>query len=342
MHVGRLHHTLYRLVYELAQLVGALLVPAVLLLWLLDVLEVAAQRTLLKRDLPYPRLRDGVKVEWQLFGGNTRMTTRWILSLLSLLLLALPLAAQPDGFIFVYKGRTDGGSGIPGFPELDTPIFSALLNEGAGTTPAYTGSDGLGTCTSTALGWDAGPPITADGNGTTTIINCGNTGGSLMPVTVEACIEPHGWGENNAGYVFSTQNSSGALTLGVYIGATNTRVGAFVLDTTNNSRLGDANGSMTVGDSTWKHVVWSVSNCATLSASCVFKVWVDGVAKTVTPSGTATGTKRVDELRSIMNRANDTARTFDGFVNRVKVYAFEADDSYAAEMASRANCGGGS
>jgi hypothetical protein len=64
MQTTRLRRTLYRLVHEFGQLVGALLAPAVLLLWLLDVLEVAAQRTLLKRDLRYPRLRDGVQVEW--------------------------------------------------------------------------------------------------------------------------------------------------------------------------------------------------------------------------------------------------------------------------------------
>jgi hypothetical protein len=41
------------------------LAPAVLLLWLLDVLDEAAQRTLLKQHKPYPRLRDGAKVEWK-------------------------------------------------------------------------------------------------------------------------------------------------------------------------------------------------------------------------------------------------------------------------------------
>jgi hypothetical protein len=65
MHVGRLRRSLYRLAHECGNLVGALLAPAVLLLWLLHLADVAAQRTLLKQHKPYPRLRDGVKVEWK-------------------------------------------------------------------------------------------------------------------------------------------------------------------------------------------------------------------------------------------------------------------------------------
>lgn len=59
MPAARLRRILYRLVHEFGLFVTALLAPAILVLWLIDVIEVAAQRTLLQQDKPYPRLRDG-------------------------------------------------------------------------------------------------------------------------------------------------------------------------------------------------------------------------------------------------------------------------------------------
>jgi hypothetical protein len=59
MRVSRLRRTLYRLVREFVFLATALLSPAILLPWLMDLIDVAAQNT------PYPRLWDGVIVEWK-------------------------------------------------------------------------------------------------------------------------------------------------------------------------------------------------------------------------------------------------------------------------------------
>jgi hypothetical protein len=65
MQVSRLRRGLYWLIREFGFLVTALLAPAILLLWLVDVLKVSAGRSLLGENKPYPRLRDGVKVEWE-------------------------------------------------------------------------------------------------------------------------------------------------------------------------------------------------------------------------------------------------------------------------------------
>ena len=65
MPATRIHRAPYRLVHEFGLFVTALLAPAILLLWLMGLIDVAMHRTLSKQNTPYPRLREGVIVEWK-------------------------------------------------------------------------------------------------------------------------------------------------------------------------------------------------------------------------------------------------------------------------------------
>lgn len=245
-------------------------------------------------------------------------------------LLAWSLTAQTT--IMISRGRTDGGSGIGSFPELDTPLWSADLDEGTGN-PAWGGTESSGTMTCSNTTW-ASTPTALEGNGS----NSSCTGSTSMDYDVTASMSftacasadtPGG----NSDYLW-TKMSNLTTTTFFFSGTT---MGVFLVDTTGTIKQWDASYTFANG---YHHIVIAANNCGTLS-TCTVTMYIDGVSQTVTPSGTGSGSRRDDSAQtwSIFNRLNDGARPYDGRANKMKIYNFALDADQAAELSSREACG---
>jgi Concanavalin A-like lectin/glucanases superfamily len=224
--------------------------------------------------------------------------------------------------------------------DIPTVAFNLPLDEGSGSTPAYTGTGGSSTCTSSNLTWDT-DPTTGLGNGSNAIIHCGPTL-DLSSVTISACINPNSFGEGSSGYIFATQVDSGTPTLAFFVqdsGPHPASFGAFVLDTTGDDNTFDADNSMTVGDG-WKNLIATLSGCGTLGAGCTSTLYLDGVPQSQVKSGTGTGTKRADAETHLMGWAFNTAHNWDGGLRLVQLYEAALNVFQVQFIAATPDCGG--
>lgn len=212
---------------------------------------------------------------------------------------------------------------IPGDSSTCTaPVGRWNFEEGSGTTANDTsGNENNGTITPGAGGYTIGKVGKAyNFDAATTIVNAGSASSlDNLPasgITLEAWVYPKSSGEGSAGFILAknvgtTVNTGWILQLTSGLALTFTVDGSTDLVRTT---------STTLAQNAWNHITVSWDGVITTASSV--NIYINGVLASY--ATTTNGASRVDDGTSTFYIGNDStsARTFDGYIDQVRVFNY--------------------
>lgn len=231
---------------------------------------------------------------------------------------------------------------IPGDTSTCTaPVLQYDFNEGTGTTVADSSGNGNyaadniipgtggawvnGKSDGKAYSFDALSTHVFAGSGST-LDNLGASGG----MTAEAWIYPKSRGENNNAFII-TKNAGNSQANGGWLflinGISGNQAGLeFVVD--GSSDLVRDTAATTITLNQWNHVAVSWDGVMTTASSA--RIFVNG--KEATYTGTTNGSTRPSDAASSLyiGNASSLDRTFDGYIDQVKVYSYNRSPAQIA------------